>query len=119
MRSRYRALFNSLSRTSWTLFRLASRWELCQRPAVPCIQHGRFLTEIGELDVEIAGRSQQLAEPAQLIPQRVCPFRNQQGPGGAQDGTQLSRGHAHLVQAFRFPSEPGAWIMRKQPSDMM
>ena len=92
--------------------------ELCQRSAVSCIQHGRFSTEIGELYVQIASRSQQLAEPVQLVLQRVCPFRNEQRPGGAQDGAQLSRGHAHLVQAFRFPSEPGAWVMREQPSDM-
>ena len=30
----------------------------------------------------------------------------------------MSRGHTHLVQALRFPSEPGAGIMRNQPSDM-
>ena len=30
----------------------------------------------------------------------------------------MSRGYAHLMQAFRFPSEPGAGIVRKQPSDM-
>ncbi len=57
--------------------------ELCQRPAVLCIQRGRFLTEIGELHVEIASWSEQLSEPAQFITQRVCPFRNEQGPGGA------------------------------------
>ena len=57
--------------------------ELCQRPPVSCIQRGRFLTEIGELHVEIASWSQQLSEPAQFITQRVCPFRNEQGSGGA------------------------------------
>ena len=70
------------------------------------------------MHVEVAGRPQQSSKPAQLIPQRVCPFRNEQGPGCAQDGAQLPRGHAHLVQAFRFPSEPSAWVMRDQPSDM-
>ena len=38
--------------------------EFCQWFAVSCIQHGRLPTEISELYIEIASRSQQLPEPA-------------------------------------------------------
>src|SRR6185436_20921795 len=92
--------------------------EFCQWFAVSCIKRSRLSTEIGELYIEIASRPQQLPKPTQLVLQRVCPFRNEQRFGGAEDRAQLSGRHSHLMQAFGFPSKPGAWIMCEQPSDM-
>ena len=68
--------------------------------------------------IEIARRSQDLGQPAHLLLQRVYPLRNEHGLGGVQDGLQLSRCDAHLVQAFRFSSEPRAGVVRHQPPDM-
>ena len=118
MRARYRGLLRSCRRRLRDLpatgFQMFEEPE--QRRPIPRIERAGFIPEIGKLDVEIARRPQYAAEPSQVVLERSHPISSQQRASGMEEGAQLPGGHPHLMQAFRFPSEPRPGIMRRQPS---
>ncbi len=67
-----------------------------------------------EEDVEIAGRAERGAEPAELVAKLGGPFGVEQRPCGAQERPRAPRRDTHLVQVLGIAAEPGAGIVREQ-----
>ena len=69
-------------------------------------------------DVEIAHGPQLIAEPADLLAERLHPLGVQHGAGLAQEGAQAPAGHAHLVERLGILPEARPRIIGDDLADL-